>query len=319
MTHILATKPGLVSSFPRVAGTGVTSVLSTQRTGKPKSPLRYPGGKSKLLGFLRPAIDQILEGKDSFGDVYVGGGSALIDTAWRHPDIQLAANDLDVGIASFWKVVASEDYRALSGLIMEAEITVENFRRLRQLDLGRLCAVEAAFVRLVLNRTSFSGMGQRPLGGWSQTKNSIDSRWNPQELIRRIEQLHDLFADRLRVTNLHFRDFIKAHPRLPCYLDPPYLIAGPELYAHSMTSIEHRELAELCLDRTNWVLSLDDVPAVYDWYAGAHVYRIPAKYSINGFKQTHKRKRELLILDQMLASPLPNGMVRVSAAVTAAR
>jgi DNA adenine methylase len=317
MTHSLVIDTGLLSSLPSVAG--AAGVASSQLTGKPKSPFRYPGGKTKLLGFLRPAIDQILEGKDSFGDVYVGGGSALIDTAWRHPDIQLVANDLDVGIASFWKVVASEDYRALSGLIMEAEITVENFRRLRQLDLGRLCAVEAAFVRLVLNRTSFSGMGQRPLGGWSQTKNSIDSRWNPQELIRRIEQLHDLFADRLRVTNLHFRDFIKAHPRLPCYLDPPYLIAGPELYAHSMTSIEHRELAELCLDRTNWVLSLDDVPAVYDWYAGAHVYRIPAKYSINGFKQTHKRKRELLILDQMLASPLPNGMVRVSAAVTAAR
>jgi site-specific DNA-adenine methylase len=182
-----------------------------------------------------------------------------------------------------------------------------------------LCAVEAAFVRLVLNRTSFSGMGQRPLGGWSQRRNAIDSRWNPEEFIRRIEQLHYLLAGRLRVTNMHFRDFLKVHPRLPCYLDPPYLIAGPELYAHSMTSIEHRELAELCLDRTNWVLSLDDVPAVYDWYAGAYVYRIPAKYSIDGFKQAHKRKRELLILDQMLASPLPEGMVRVSATLTVAR
>ena len=43
--------------------------------------LRFPGAKTKLLPLLRPYIDRLVDGRDSFHDVFLGSGAVLLDTA----------------------------------------------------------------------------------------------------------------------------------------------------------------------------------------------------------------------------------------------
>ena len=280
------------------------SACTTNRvrsTGKARSPFRYPGGKSRMLRALRPKLDELVAGKSSFCDAFLGGGSVLLDVASRYPDIKLVANDADYGIACFWRVVASDQYRELCNLIRDAEVNLEAFKRMKVRDLGNLSAVEVAFSRLYLNRTSYNGLGLNPQGGKTQAnpKYAIRSHWNVDDLIKRIENCHRLLAGRLEVANLHFRDFLNAHRYQPTYLDPPYVVAGPGLYSISMSHQDHEELANLLLDRADWLLSIDDARPVRKWYRGAAIRRIPVQYSIAGRKKKCKRTHELLIADRV--------------------
>ena len=70
-----------------------------------QTPFRYPGAKNKLLPLLMAHIKQILDQQNSFSDVFVGGGSVLLEVATKYPNIQLFANDKDRGVYCFWKIV----------------------------------------------------------------------------------------------------------------------------------------------------------------------------------------------------------------------
>src|ERR1035441_3786997 len=67
---------------------------------------RYPGAKNQHFTALAPFLDRLLKGRKAFHDVFVGGGSVLLNIAATHPRIELHANDLAHGMALFWQVVA---------------------------------------------------------------------------------------------------------------------------------------------------------------------------------------------------------------------
>ena len=66
-----------------------------------KTPLRYPGGKSraisKLLQFL-PDLTQVKE----FREPFLGGGSVSLEITKRYPDIEIWVNDLYWPLYNFW-------------------------------------------------------------------------------------------------------------------------------------------------------------------------------------------------------------------------
>ena len=66
-----------------------------------KTPLRYPGGKSraisKLLQFL-PDLSQVKEYREPF----LGGGSVALEITKRYPKIEIWANDLYWPLYNFW-------------------------------------------------------------------------------------------------------------------------------------------------------------------------------------------------------------------------
>src|SRR5215213_9566808 len=65
-----------------------------------KSPLRYPGGKSRAIQrmkFLLP--DDFSEYREPF----VGGGSFFIHLKQKSPDLKIWINDLNLELYYFWK------------------------------------------------------------------------------------------------------------------------------------------------------------------------------------------------------------------------
>ena len=72
-----------------------------------KTPLRYPGGKSravvKLLQFL-PDLTQVKEYREPF----LGGGSVALHMTQTYPHLEIWVNDLYEPLVNFWQQLQDE-------------------------------------------------------------------------------------------------------------------------------------------------------------------------------------------------------------------
>jgi hypothetical protein len=80
----------------------------------PSSPLRYPGGKSKLLRHIAPLLAPALAKAEAFAEPCGGGGSTALWVAENHPKMKIILNDLDPEIAAVWRVVVGDEHEALA-------------------------------------------------------------------------------------------------------------------------------------------------------------------------------------------------------------
>lgn len=256
------------------------------------SPFRYPGGKGRLMDSLMPLLKPILDSTMGFADVFVGGGSVVLNVAKEYPDKDLYINDKDPRLAYFWKIVASDH---VDDLISRLDITptVDMFFKLR--DTKPKSEVDYAFHGIFFNKTSFSGiLDAGPIGGKGQTsKYSVGCRYNPPALIKKIEVCHQLLNGRTQVDCKDFRANLVAYdPNVAIFLDPPYFEQGSGLYTEQFTDKEYIEMEKFLSKRNNWVLTIDDCQTIRDLFGKYNVSEVPAKYSINS---KPKKKKELFI------------------------
>ncbi len=64
-----------------------------------KSPLRYPGGKSRAVKTIAPLIPQF----DEFREPFLGGGSVFIYMKQKYPNKKYWINDIYSNLYYFWK------------------------------------------------------------------------------------------------------------------------------------------------------------------------------------------------------------------------
>lgn len=264
-----------------------------------QTPFRYPGAKNKLLPILLEHLIPLIDKQSEFIDVFVGGGSVLLEIAQKYPKIQLYANDKDYWMYCFWKIVAGDDSLKLQALLklVDTTPTLELFYKLRETkstdEIG--CAYRAIF----FNRTTFSGIFYSgPIGGKEQkSKYTIDCRYNAKKIKSKIIECNKLLANRTIVSNL---DFSQLKPlietNIPAYLDPPYYDKGDALYIEKMNHSDHENLSNILSKRNNWVLSYDDCKEIRDFYSNSQIIDLAARYCINGKKDSWEHKNELVIL-----------------------
>lgn len=263
------------------------------------TPFRYPGAKNKLLPVLMEHIDKALVGQDHFVDLFVGGGSVLLEVAQKYPKMQLFANDKNPWVSSFWKIVAGSDAEKFEKLqkLVAVTPTLKLFYKLREEPAKD--DVEAAYRALFFNRTTFSGISYGgPIGGKEQkSKYTVDCRYNAKKLNDKLLFCRALLLDRTTVSGDDFHDCeILLSGNYPVYLDPPYYVKGDALYTEKMTHKDHEDLALLLGDFDKWVLSYDDCPEIRTLYKDCQVIDLSARYCINGKKENWESKNELLIL-----------------------
>lgn len=262
------------------------------------SPLRYPGGKRRMLGELMPRILPHVRKTGLYIEPFVGGGSVALAVAHYDRNCLLHINDADPGVSAFWHVIASADYTKLVDHVLACKPTVELHTKLRTLDAKP--RLHRAWRTLFLSRTSFSGIiGAAPIGGAAQkSKWKIDCRWNPDRLAAQITKAHGLLRGRTSVSNYDFCFAMGEGLRVPAtiYADPPYIAKGDMCYGKQMDALEHEALATewYNLKMPGW-LSYDDDPWVRERYADLEPIEVPARYSIRGNKKNWTETKELLI------------------------
>jgi DNA adenine methylase len=286
-----------------------TSNSNNLSSPKNHSPLRYPGGKSCLSGF----ISKLAQENDLLGGVYCelyagGAGAALnmlFDNTFRHIHI----NDADYSIYAVWYSILNHSEEFIARL-RQAPITIAEWHVQKAIYLtGRAAGVvDLGFSTFYLNRTNRSGIIYKagPIGGQDQTGNyKIDVRFNKEELIKRIQKIASE-NERITLTNQDavsiIRNLQDYHPNtedLFLYLDPPYYNKGKMLYLNNYDHANHQTLAtavENLDENITWLISYDNVPQIKEMYQDFRMSTFDLNYTL----QSKKFGSELLVFSPNL-------------------
>ncbi|MDG4764410.1 DNA adenine methylase [Solwaraspora sp. WMMD406] len=267
------------------------------------SPLRYPGGKGKLGPYFARLLADQAARIDTYAEPYAGGAGAGLYLLAEGYIGKLLINDLNPGIAAFWRAVLyrNEDF---AERVREADVSIGAWHRHRRvyLEPEGHDDFELGYSTFFLNRCNRSGiLTARPIGGLDQAgKWKIDARFNRTNLFQRIRKLEAL-SDSIQVTQEPAITFLESLSKsikpVLLYVDPPYLVKGEELYMSSHSWGDHERLAKvLARLRHPWVLTYDVDERVRNLYPLNRCIQ----YSISHTAQTQKIGREFMLFSKGL-------------------
>ena len=235
------------------------------------SPLRYPGGKGKIAGYMKVLLEQNLLLDGDYVEPYAGGASVALDLLVNEYVSNVHINDIDKSIYAFWHCVL-HNTREFCTRVKNIELTIDEWQKQKEIQRRRdhHSILDVGFSTFFLNRTNRSGIiTAGVIGGLNQEgKWKIDARFTKENLIKRIQKISD-YKDRIHLYN---EDAVSLVNRLDkelskqtlFYLDPPYYDKGKELYVNYYKHEDHVEIADMMSDINNrhWLISYDDVDPI---------------------------------------------------------
>ena len=275
-----------------------------------KSPLRYPGGKANLAGFLRGLIERNVGERCTYFELYAGGAGAALDLLLGGHVEKIVLNDADTHIYYFWDAILhhTDDFLRM---MWNTPVNMDSWHQQRSIyedgdNDGNRSSLEIGFATFFLNRTNRSGIITKagPIGGIDQTgKFKMDCQFNKANLAHRIERI----AERATVIEIHNEDtltFIRQNiGRLSdvhsfMYLDPPYYKNGNSLYLNSYNHQDHENLRDLMNEIRNlkWMVSYDDVEEIRDLYADF----VNRRHELSYFLQEKRKTNEFFVFSDTL-------------------
>lgn len=250
-----------------------------------KSPLRYPGGKSRAVKEIYKYIEPL--GIKTLCSPFFGGGSLEIFCAKK--GIKVYGYDNFRPLVDFWNWLLKDPNKLANEVAKYRPLQPrEKFYELQKKHVNNvLDNFQRAVIFYVLNRTSFSGS---TLSGGMASDDKDD---NPRFTESSIQRLRDFKIDNITVKFMDFKKSIPKHPKDLLYLDPPYLIES-KLYGHKgdlHKDFDHDSLAKILKKRGKWILSYNNSDIIQDMYKEFHIM-IP-KWAYGMSKD--KKSREILI------------------------
>lgn len=253
------------------------------------SPLRYPGGKGVLAGFMRRVVTMNHLEDGHYAELYAGGAGIAWSLLFSEHVSHVHVNDIDGSLHAFWRCVL-EDTENLCRRIRDVKISVPQWRRQRAIlrrGEEHHSVAELGFATFFLNRTNRSGIIRGGvIGGLQQTgKWKLDARFHRQDLINRIQRIAR-YRRRISLYRLDAADFLRTiAPTLPSktllYLDPPYFVKGQDLYEHHYQPEDHARIARAlkAMKGRYWVVSYDSAPEILELYGRYRYQRYNLAYS----------------------------------------
>lgn len=259
-----------------------------------KSPLRYPGGKSKAIKFIAPLIPEFNEYREPF----VGGGSVYFYLKQCYPYKEFWINDLYNELYLFW-FYAQNNLPDLIKIIKEFYYHHRDGKLLYKFLLDNLDNFDdlhkaAAF--FIFNRITFSGTTLS--GGYSQQ--AFEKRFTLSS-IERVSGLVGLF-DKTKITNLDYSSLVNEDGQdVFLFLDPPYYNAtksalyGRQGNLHKF--FDHKNFSEIMKKcKHKWLITYDDSEYIRELFSFAEISEWNIKYGMrNAGNQMDMNGKELFI------------------------
>lgn len=271
------------------------------------SPLRYPGGKLKVLDYVkRLMLDNGLWG-GTYIEPYAGGASVALGLLLERYAKRIKINDKDRAIFAFWHSVLNET-EGLCRMIENTPVTMDTWYEQREVQREKETAdlLTLGFSTFFLNRTNRSGiLSGGVIGGKEQTGNYlIDARYNKADLIGRIEQIA-VCSDQIELTSMDAVELINRYKRAPAektlaYLDPPYYVKGRDLYLNYYTDDDHRDIAKAIKKyKGKWIISYDAV----EFISGLYKEYRQKEYHLSYSAGNPTKGKEIMIYSDGLVIP----------------
>ena len=267
-----------------------------------KSPLRYPGGKSKAISKI---LKYLPSNFSEYREPFVGGGSLFIHLRQKYPCLKVWINDLNYDLFCFWKCAQSNMNTLIEEVwkIKNSGVEGKNlFLELTKLDLELLSELERAVRFFVLNRISFSGTVD--CGGFSQK--AFETRFTNSS-IERLLYLEQIL-DGVVITNLDYCAVLKQPgDNTFIFLDPPYFVATKsKLYGkrgNLHTSFNHADFAcNLQKNQHKWLVTYDNSAEIRNNFSFANLYEWELQYGMNNYMQGSAAKGQELFISNYEAN-----------------
>ena len=275
------------------------------------SPLRYPGGKSKLAKFIGLLCEknQINDKDGHYVDPYAGGASVALFLLFNGYVSEVTINDSDRSIYAFWYAVLHRTEKFISK-IQRTKIDEKTWRRFREIQRNKdeASLFDLGFSTFFLNRTNVSGIiDGGMIGGFAQKGTyKIDCRFNKRELIQRIQTIAS-HKKNIHLYNLDALDLIKkigeelSGRATIFYFDPPYYLKGESLYLNFYDHSDHEDVSKAIrnIKNSRWVVSYDAANEIKDLYKG---YK-KIEYSLLHTAHTARMGEEVLFFSKNMSVP----------------
>ena len=273
-----------------------------------KTPLRYPGGKSRAVTKMSqvfPDLNQYTQYREPF----LGGGSVALWVTKQYPDIPVWVNDLYEPLYNFWTSLQKNGQNIQDKLL---ELKTENNDHDKAKELFIQCKEEVDDYSLpcehratcfyVINKCSFSGLTEAS----SFSKQASDSNFS----IRGIERLceYQKLITNWKITNYSYErllggEVIGEIKDAFIYLDPPYDI-GSNLYGKKGSMQKyfmHGQFSNKCNESTQDLLvSYNSSQLIKDrfkdWKAVEYEHTYTMRSTVSYTKE-QKGRKELVLLN----------------------
>ena len=268
-----------------------------------KTPLRYPGGKSRACTKLDQFFPDLRDYKE-YREPFLGGGSVAIYITKKYPHLQVWVNDLYEPLVNFWKTLQDDGYAlykrlqelksrypdrgSAKGLFLEAKELVNDDS---VSPLYRACAF------YVINKCSFSGLTESS----SFSAQASDSNFS----MRGIEKLtgYSEIIKNWKITNLRYQELLSDDKETFIYLDPPYEI-GSNLYGKKGSmhkGFDHDGFATICDRFTSpQLISYNSSQLIKDRFKEYKTGEFDLTYtmrSVGEYMREQKERKELLLFN----------------------
>jgi len=272
------------------------------------TPLRYPGGKSKLACFIKLTFEVNGLKGSHYIEPYAGGAGIAFHLLLSGYTSHVHLNDVDRALYAFWCSIL-EDTENFCRLVHDTPVTMHSWKqqKLTQKNPDSASTLQLGFSTFFLNRTNRSGIirggvigGKKQNGDWS-----LGARYNKTSLIARISKIAQ-FKEKITLHNQDASEFILwTLPKLPqtalVYLDPPYYSKSKRLYKNHYKHEDHDTVATLVKSqiKQKWIVSYDDTPEIRKLYKGYQKLFYKLNYSAN----SHNKGSEVMFFCHDLNPP----------------
>jgi len=221
-----------------------------------KTPLRYPGGKSRAIKKMAQFLPDMSKYKE-YREPFLGGGSVALYITQTYPHLEIWVNDLYEPLVNFWQQLQDNGneiatrLRTFKTAYPTPERAKELFLESKELiNDGMVSDTSRAVAFYIVNKCSFSGLTESS----SFSKQASDSNFS----LRGIEKLPE-YSEIIQnwvITNLTYERMSCDEKDVFTYLDPPYEIKS-SLYGKKggmHKGFDHDAFAEECDRHTNHMM-----------------------------------------------------------------
>ena len=271
-----------------------------------KTPLRYPGGKSRAVKKMSQFLPDMKRYKE-YREPFLGGGSVALYMTQTYPHLEIWVNDLYEPFYNFWTQLQDEaneittKLRTFKTTHPTPEKAKELFLESKELvNDEKQSNVDRACYFYVVNKCSFSGLTESS----SFSSQASDSNFS----LRGIEKLpeYSKLIENWIITNLTYeRMLINDWDRkgIFTYMDPPYEIKS-SLYGKKGSmhkGFDHDDFAKNCDDYTSPLLiSYNSSQLIKDRFADWDAQEYDHTYtmrSVGEYMKEQQSRKELLLLN----------------------